>query len=1000
MTAIAGTRYHSGQRIRVRDRIWEIDAAPSEVETTQVLILRDVQERSRTIEIIAEIESIEVLPPSALPKAVASFARWRDLHAAIACTMKPAPDVLGGFDQAKMRTEDYQLVPVIRAFDRPLQRILIADDVGLGKTVEAILILLELHARARADRVLIVCPAGLQDQWKDELLDKAGLEFEIYDSTRVLEVRQQSRVGQNPWTARRRVITSVDYVKRADVKRALRDVPWDLVIADEAHYLSETSSEGRAYRTERSRFAKFIADRTDSLILLTATPHNGDPRSLYSLVELLDPALVASPETLSGAVVAPVVVRRCKSDIFDEEGRPRFKGIDVRSIPVPFGDERERRLYDAVVKYCRKLWKRDAGTAVGFAMTVIKKRLMSSRFALERTLAVRLDTLADEPLNIETKRGLLRDYREGAPLTEEQMESAERQVIAAPAGDAEERAKERREIDRLLKTSQAIPSDVDSKFTKLFSELLGLHSGTVTGKPEKAIVFTEFRDTHTYLIDALAKSGYAYNIAILTGAMGRDERREQIERFGSSDTMLLLATDAASEGLNLQEHCRVIIHYELPWNPNRLEQRNGRVYRWGQREDVLVRNLIYEETYDAHIIETLTRKVEQIRRELGSSADVIGVMSKVAWEDLLMEGRGVLREDALDPVKIDADIDRRVADEIERAKAWREDLGPRAAFSDKMRIEVEARRARGADRRLDPSQRKRITEWIVPAFGGSVRQNGPLQSVNVPQALRRDLEPEIPAAAYSFDQVPEGRKDVAVLGMFHPLLIACGNAARATLYDSSSPLAFARLAAKRATIDVPGVIITFAVVYALGEGTTLCEEVVPIFMTSNASVSGDALADEALAAAAPAPGILTAEDASILEMRKLLPAEGPPPVAEAEAFRRAAIRTVELEAAASARYSVAIADVDRWAGARRQWLEGQLSRPPAQMTLELDEALSSTAQDDREVYERQRRRLKQQLDTLDAVARERKERLESRANVVAPRSIEFIGALVVLPVAP
>ncbi len=494
MIPIPATRYHADQRVRVRGRVWEIDAAPSEVETTQVLVLRDVQERTSTIEVIAEIETIDVLPPTALPKTLAPFGRWRDLHAAIACTMKPAPDNLGGFDQAKVRTEDYQLVPVIRAFDRPLQRILIADDVGLGKTVEAILILFELHARARADRVLILCPAGLQDQWRDEMLDKTGLEFEIYDSTRVLEVRQQSRVGQNPWTARRRIITSVDYAKRADVKRALRDVPWDLVIADEAHYLSETSSEGRAYRTERSRFAQFIADRTDSLFLLTATPHNGDPRSLYSLIELLDPALVASPESLSGATVAPVVVRRYKSDILDEQGRPRFKGIDVRSIPVPFGDERERRLYDAVVKYCRKLWRRDAGTAVGFAMTVIKKRLMSSRYALERTLEARLETLADEPLDLETKRGVLRDYREGAPLTEEQMEAAERQVLAAPAGDAEERAKERREIERLLRTSQAIPAEVDSKFAKLLTELQALHAGSVTGKPEKAIVFTEFRD--------------------------------------------------------------------------------------------------------------------------------------------------------------------------------------------------------------------------------------------------------------------------------------------------------------------------------------------------------------------------------------------------------------------------------------------------------------------------------------------------------------------------
>lgn len=231
---------------------------------------------------IARVEDIEPLPTPRLGSTLADYRRWQDFHAAIACALTPPPGILGGFEQAKIVTEDYQLVPVIRAFERPMQRILLADDVGLGKTIEAILIMLELRARGRGERILIVAPAGLQDQWALELQDKAGLTFEIFDSQRVLEIRQQLHVGRNPWAARRLIITSVDYVKRPDPKRALRDITWDLVVVDEAHYLSETSAQGRTYRTERSRFGTFIANQTDNLLLLTATPHNGDPQSLWS----------------------------------------------------------------------------------------------------------------------------------------------------------------------------------------------------------------------------------------------------------------------------------------------------------------------------------------------------------------------------------------------------------------------------------------------------------------------------------------------------------------------------------------------------------------------------------------------------------------------------------------------------------------------------------------------------------------------------------------------
>jgi hypothetical protein len=617
-----------------------------------------------------------------------------------------------------------------------------------------------------------------------------------------------------------------------------------------------------------------------------------------------------------------------------------------------------------------------------------------------RTLETRLATLADEPLDLETKRGLLADYRAGAPLTEAQQDEAERQVIAAPPADAEDRAKERREIERLLKQAREIPSDVDSKITHLLDALSRLHDGSATGRPEKAIVFTEFRDTHGYLLEALAGVGYKHGIATLTGAMSRDERTKQIEHFGRPGTMLLLATDAASEGLNLQEHCRVVLHYELPWNPNRLEQRNGRVYRWGQRYDVLVRNLTYSETYDAHILDVLMAKTERIRKDLGAASDVIGVMSALPWETLLMSGGGVLAEDAPEIARVEESVEREVRAQTERLLKWRDaELGPTKAFDADETESVDAYRRRGAGRRLDPARRQRIVEWIVPAFGGRVEKAGDLVAVDVPQSLRRDLTSRIEAAAFSYEAIPVGRKDVAVLGMFHPLLVACGTTARTALYDGTSMLGSARVSAKITDTAHAGVLYTFAVRYGLGDGSTHSEEIVPIFAPLDAAVSRDRAADEALVEAHPQRGSLGPDAPIVRQLRDAMPEGGAPEAAIAEALRRAAERAADLERSEAERSAGMLAEIDAWGVAKRAWLESQLVAPEAQILLELDEAHARLERGERELFERQRRRLRQQLETLDATARERRERMERRSRVLAPSSVDLIGALLIVPAA-
>jgi len=834
-------------------------------------------------------------------------------------------------------------------------------------------------------------------QWALELQDKAGLTFEIFDSQRVLEIRQQLHVGRNPWAARRLIITSVDYVKRPDPKRALRDITWDLVVVDEAHYLSETSAQGRTYRTERSRFGTFIANQTDNLLLLTATPHNGDPQSLWSLVNLVDPTLVATRDELQSRRIAPVVVRRYKRDIRDAQGRPRFNDIAVQTIGVAFGDARERDLYDRVARYCKRRWKREPDTAVGFAMTVIKKRMISSRFALVETLEERLKSLAPEPLDLDTKRGALADYRAGAPLTEAQQAEAERQFLAAPPADAEDRAKERGEVERLLKTAKAIPAEIDSKAERFVAELQRLHDGSATGRAEKVIAFTEYRDTHTFLLEFLRRSGYDRPIATLTGSMSRAERTQAIELFAQPDTMLLLATDAASEGLNLQEQCRTIVHYELPWNPNRLEQRNGRVYRWGQRDDVLACNLAYEDTYDAHVLAVLLQKTERIRKDLGSASDVIGIMESLSWEELLMTASDAAHAEG-ERDAITLRIDREVDEARQRLTAWRdEELGGTETFGAKDAAAVEARRRLGAERRIGPRERRRLVEWMLHEFGGRVTPNpdGTL-ALDVPQALRRDRDSRIPAAAFALADVPGSRKDVAILGMFHPLLAACGAAARGALYDPHSPLARARVAAKIADVPGAGIAFTFVTRFVRGDGSTFAEELDAAFVTLTGAVSRDAGADAELVAAEPLALALANDHPALGTLRSAL-AAADLAAAREEVMRRAIERAASFARDEQRRSDGMLADLRAYERSKRAWLEAQLQLPVTNLVLEIDDTLARRAKLERDLYERQRRRLAQELETLEAKVAQRRERFTRRAHVGVNPQLELVGALLIVP---
>ena len=993
--ASANGVYHLGQRVRVRGRLWDVEDA-KEAESGQLLTLRDPQDPSRMLRLLSAVEEIETLPAPALPQALAPYREWRILHDAILVTMKPPPGILAGFDQANISVEKYQLEPARRAFKRPRQRLIIADDVGLGKTIEASLIMLELRARRRAERTLVVCPAGLQDQWQDELEEKAGLSFDVFDSDRVREVRQQSRLGENPWLVKRRIITSIDYVKRPEIRRMLRDVRWDLVIVDEAHYLCETSSLGRAYRTDRSRFGTFIANQADSLILLTATPHTGDPRSFYSLVCLVDDALVPTPDAMTRQLTAPVVVRRYKRDIKNPDGTDRFKDLKQHTVPVLFASDAERKLYEAVHRYTQKRYKRaGADTAVGFAMTVIKKRLISSRAALIETLKQRSATLTAEPVEVNVKRGVVADYRAGAPLSEAQQEEAERRVVGAAPLDEGDRRDERKQIERLLKLAESI-KEPDAKAKALLEAIEQLRSGKQTGTAEKVIVFTEFRDTHAFLHTYFKEHGLGDAIVTLTGGMSRAERTSAIDAFNHPNTDVLLATDAASEGLNLQEHCRIVIHYELPWNPNRLEQRNGRVHRWGQDRDVYAWSFMLVDTYDSKILDLLIKKTEQIRKDLGSAADVIGVLSAVPWEDFIMRSKGVKEGE-----KDDAETDHAKDDIEERARQAKQavenqesqQFGPRPVFDANESAAVDDEIRRSAPWRLSAERRRDAVEFVVGKLGGAMTsKDRKVYAISVPPALRHgNVGTTIDRAAFAHEDIPIDARGIDVIGAQHPLLQAVGVVARASLYDAKSPLAGLRLSGKAAQGPRPGVLFTFTARYVLGDGEPYAEEFVPVFVGEDGNTSVDHAADyRSFEAQEEAAQVDQARVASIAA--KLSEYLAP---ARLEAMRRTTEKASLFETQENERVAVMLEDLQRWSDGRQAWLERQIALPAEQMELLLDETSANT-REGQEAVVRQQRRLRTELDLLPTNVKRRREDLTRRSSVRPPDDIQLVGALVII----
>lgn len=567
--------------------------------------------------------------------------------------------------------EDYQLDPLVRAVQMPRVNLLIADDVGLGKTIESGLIVQELILRNRARMVLIVCPSSLQIQWRDQMRDKFGLEFRIVDSQMMHDLRRARGLHVNPWSHFPRLVTSIDFLKRDRPMRLMRELlpgdeepkyprKFDILIVDEAHNVAPVGRGKYATDSLRTLAIRTLTPHFEHRLFLTATPHNGYRESFSALLELLDNQRFARGVEPDRQQLGAVMVRRLKSELpSDFDGAPRFPKRLVEPIEVDYSQE-ERQVHAWLREYTesRQSHPQDEQEryATEFIMKLLKKRLFSSPAAFLTTLEQHGKTLEKVKGSAPQRKptvGILRaqlEQAENDDFEESGEESSSEETLLTATRLFRPLSPRERELLKQMHTwAERASAQPDSKTRELFRWLKGIVKPNGKWSDERVVIFTEYRATLNWLHEQLAMNGLTEGGRVMTlyGGMPSDQREAVKAAFQASPHIsavrILLATDAASEGIDLQNHCHRILHIEIPWNPNRLEQRNGRLDRHGQKKNVQVFHFVakgYKDQRntwdepgegleadglqgDLEFLFRAVKKVEAIREDLGKVGPVI-----------------------------------------------------------------------------------------------------------------------------------------------------------------------------------------------------------------------------------------------------------------------------------------------------------------------------------------------------------------------------------------
>ena len=670
-------------------------------------------------------------------------------------------------------------------------RFLLADDPGAGKTVMAGLLIKELLIRADLERCLIVAPGNLVEQWQDELHDKFALDFEILTRDQI-----EASPAVNIFSRQRRLIARLDMLARSpDLQERIKAAePWDLIVCDEAHRMSASFFGTRINATKRYRLGELLGARCRHFLLMTATPHNGKEEDFQLFMRLLDADRFAGryrpgmqKENISG-----MMRRLTKEDLRGFDGRPLFPPRQATTVAYELS-ETEAALYEATTRYVREEMNRadriaDANDRrrnnIGFALQILQRRLASSPKAIHESLKrriARLQTRLDAGGDWQ-KQEYDKDFDDDPE--DELGEEEERIVDEATA--ARTLAELQSEIDSLKRLEELaralLHSREDAKWRQL-DEILNAPEV----QDRKLVIFTEARDTLEYLVERIRQRvGDAQAVVFIHGGVSRERRRAAIAEFNDDPrTRFLIANDAAGEGVNLQRGAHLMVNYDLPWNPNRLEQRFGRIHRIGQQHGCHLWNLVAANTREGAVYARLLEKMETARARLGGKYyDVLGELLEARpLRDMLMDAiRHGDSEDIQNRLfdAIDAATDHeRIKRAVAESKLSEEGLDPSSLTGLKEDME------RAEARRLQPHYIRSFFTEAFAAAGGVMhrRERGRYEIRRVPPALRaqasiESVEPLLPRyERICFDKdailadTPDGHQAVLV-APGHPLLDA------------------------------------------------------------------------------------------------------------------------------------------------------------------------------------------------------------------------------------
>lgn len=811
------------------------------------------------LEVVWEIEpGAHVIENKGLPS-ITGFDESKRLEAFLdAVRWGAATNADRGFLQAPFRSgvsiEDFQLDPLVRAIDLARANLLIADDVGLGKTIEAGLVIQELLLRHRARSVLVVCPASLQEKWRVEMLEKFGLEFKAVDTDYVKKLRRERGIHVNPWTSFPRLITSMDWVKSGEGLRLMRDIlpvyptyprKFDVLVVDEAHNIAPSGSGSYAIESQRTKLIRTLSPHFQHRLFLTATPHNGYTESFTSLLELLDDQRFARNILPDEAQLAQVMIRRLKSDLVDKDGNPLYPKRSLQALKIDYTDT-ERQIHKQLEAYAQsRLESAEDGQArfgTKFINNLLKKRLFSSPAAFASTLERHVENIhkgyskKKSDMDDRILRKLIakteEDFRDDIGYESAQTEAIEEASRRVPPLTDEQRAL----LVPMRDWAQSAMNQVDSK-AKDILDWLESHlkeNGDWNGK--RVILFTEYRTTLDWLHKILATHDYGgERLAILHGGIDHQDRERIKAAFQAhptqSDVRILLATDAASEGIDLQNYCNYLIHLEIPYNPNVMEQRNGRIDRHGQREnEVFIWHPVDADTSKGAIgghaddILRALRKIDSMRQDLGSVNALIEPQISQVLEGTRTELETAVAEQKMASSKRYMRADARLRERIERLHSrlleTQEDFH---LTPERIKAAVDTALLLAGKPPLKPVELPETpsgTIYQMPALTGSWARCA--------EGLEHPHTHQIRPITFDH-QVAKGRDDIVLVHMNHRLVQMCLRLLRAEVWAQEDVKKLHRVSVKALPDDQlegPALVVVSRLVITGGKHHRLHEELI------------------------------------------------------------------------------------------------------------------------------------------------------------------------------